>query len=91
MFSGGKGVARNREFLVFHQAVGRKAQSAIRLGNWKLVKMWAADLVELFDLSADTSEAENLAGSNPAMARRLEAQLDAFLNDVGAETRKTED
>ena len=91
VFSGEERVARNREFLVFHQAVGRKAQSAIRLGNWKLVKTWAADLVELFDLSADKSEAENLAGSNPAMARRMEAKLDAFLNDVGAETRKTED
>ena len=91
MFSGEERVARNREFLVFHQAVGRKAQSAIRLGNWKLVKTWAADLVELFDLSADKSEAENLAGRHPAMAQRLEAKLDAFLSDVGAETRKTED
>ena len=90
-FEGGTTVARNRDFLIFHQAVGRKAQSALRLGNWKIVKTWADDLVELFDLSNDKGETANLAGEKPERARAMEAELDSFLAEVGAETRKTED
>ena len=91
VFGGGKQVPRNREFLIFHQAVGRKAQSAIRLRDWKLVKTWASGLVELFDLSTDPSESENLAERNPEIAQALQVELDGFLDEVGAETRKTED
>ena len=90
-FEGGTVVARNRDFLVFHQAVTRNAQSALRVGNWKIVKTWAKDVVELFDLSNDKGETANLAGRQPQRARDLETKLDAFLAEVGAETRKTED
>ena len=78
-------------YLVFHQAVGRRAQSALRLGRWKLVKTWASELLELFDLSEDVGETRNLAKENSDQARRLHALLTRFLDDVGAETRKTED
>ncbi len=57
-------VSRNREFLILHQAVGRRAQTALRLGNWKLVKTWARDQLELFDLSRDIGETRNLAHEN---------------------------
>ncbi|MCY4596035.1 MAG: sulfatase-like hydrolase/transferase [Bryobacterales bacterium] len=90
-FDGGTVVARNRDFLIFHQAVTRNAQSALRVGNWKIVKTWAKDVVELFDLSNDKGETANLAGRQPQRARDLETKLDAFLAEVGAETRKTED
>ena len=90
-FGGGTTVARERDFLVFHQAVARKAQSALRLEDWKIVKNWANDVVELFDLSNDRGETANLAASQPQRARELEARLDAFLAAVGAETRQTED
>ena len=83
-------VERRRDFLVFHQAVGRRAQSGLRRGKWKLVKTWAADQLELFDLSKDVGEAENLAAEEPRQARRLDAMLTDFLADVGAETQKTE-
>lgn len=85
------GVARQRDFLVFHQAVGRRAQSALRLGDWKLVRTWAHDLVELFNLSEDIGEDRNLADEHPRRAQRLDMLLNQFLSAVGAETRKTED
>ncbi len=92
LFRGESGpVDRRREYLIFHQAVGRRAQSALRLGRWKLVKTWASELLELFDLSEDLGETRNLAKENPDQARRLHALLTEFLDDVGAETRKTED
>lgn len=88
---GGTAVSRQRDFLVFHQSVSRRAQSAIRQGRWKLVKTWARNEVELFDLGADIGEANNLAREEPAIARKLHRALVGFLSDVEAETRKTED
>lgn len=83
-------VDRQEDFLVFHQAVSRNAQSALRLGRWKIVKTWATGLVELFDLSEDAGEARSLAESNPERRDQLHAMLTGFLSRVGAETRKTE-
>ena len=91
VFGGGAEVARNRDFLMFHQAVGRRAQTAIRHGKWKLVKTWAEDLVELFDLSEDVGETKNLAPHNPSKAGRLHRAMTDYLAEVGAETRKTKD
>ena len=84
-------VNRRRAFLVFHQAVGRRAQTAIRQGKWKLVKTWADDLIELFDLTADIGESRNLAGLHREQAQRMQRAMEAFLAEVRAETRRKED
>ena len=91
VFRGGTVVPRQREFLVFHQSVSRRAQSAIRFGRWKLVKTWAQNEIELFDLAVDVGEANNLAASRPAKANELHQALRGFLSEVGAETRRTQD
>ena len=44
-------VKRQRPYLIFHQAVDRNAQSALRWGNLKLVKTWKTGKLELFDLA----------------------------------------
>ena len=86
----GKGkVERQRPYLIFHHAVDRKAQSAIREGDYKLVKTWKEDKLELFDLSKDVSEENNLADKMPEKVKDLENKLVAFLSEVGAETRQT--
>ena len=86
---GGDTVIRTKPFLIFHQAVARKAQSAIREGDFKLVKNWDQKRVELFDLSNDRSEARDLSLTMPEIRKDLEGKLNEFLADVGAETRKT--
>ncbi len=87
--SGGQGhVERQQPFLVFHQAVKRNPQSALIQGDYKLVKTWQPDRLELFDLAADVGESKNLAESRPEVAARLHRQLVGFLNQVGAETRQ---
>ena len=91
LFDGGDEVDRSREFLIFHQAVGRKAQTALRHGWWKLVKTWADDSIELFDLATDLGETRNLAGQHRKQADLLHRLMTDFLEEVGAETRKTED
>lgn len=89
VLTGGDTVKRARPFLVFHQAVDRKARSAIREGDFKLVKTWSTKRVELFDLASDRSEAHDLSHAQPGKRTELEAKLDAFLAEVGAETRQT--
>jgi len=87
----GKGeVKRNRPYLIFHHAVNRRPQSAIREGNFKLVKTWEQNKLELFDLSKDVSEANNLAEEMPEKTLELEEKLVSFLEEVGAETKRTE-
>ena len=83
-------VARSNPFLVFHQAVDRDPQSAIRAGDFKLVKTWPKNRLELFDLSKDLSEANDLSGSMPGKTRELDTLLNTYLKQVGAETRQTE-
>jgi len=82
-------VKRMRPYLIFHHAVDRKPQSAIREGNLKLVKTWEQDKLELFDLSVDVSEEHNLAGEMPDKVKELEGKLVSFLSEVEAETKRT--
>ena len=87
----GKGkVRRNNPYLIFHQSVDRKAQSAIREGNYKLVKTWRTQQLELFDLSKDIGEENNLAEEMPEKVKDLDEKLTNFLSVVKAETKKTE-
>ena len=90
VLGGGAEVSRSREFLIFHQAVGRRAQTALRRGRWKLVKTWANDSIELFDLATDVGETRNLKRQRPKQADLLHRLMTDFLGKVGAETRKTE-
>ena len=86
----GKGkVERERPYLIFHHAVDRKAQSAIREGNFKLVKTWKGNQLELFDLSKDVSEENNLAQKMPEKVKDLEEKLVSFLSEFGAEKQQT--
>jgi arylsulfatase A len=90
LMNGGQGaVRRQRPFLIFHHAVDRKAQSAIREGNFKLVKTWKGHQLELFDLSQDLSESNDLSKKMPTKTEELHTKLVAFLTEVDAETRQT--
>ncbi|MDP7206327.1 MAG: hypothetical protein QGH11_12205, partial [Pirellulaceae bacterium] len=87
--NGDGAVERPRPFLVFHQGVNRNPISSIRVGDYKLVKTWSRNRLELFDLSKDLSEAEDLSGRQQERTRQLDALLTEFLEEVGAETRRT--
>lgn len=91
LHNGGRGVVnRPHPFLVFHQAVDRSATSAIRLENYKLVKTWANNQLELFDLSNDLSETNDLSKRMKSKTQELHTLLTNYLSAVGAETRRTE-
>ncbi len=62
----------------FHELGGRQA---IRKGNWKLVKYNVRKpdraTIELFNLSTDMGELNNLAAANPELVKELGALMDA--------------
>jgi uncharacterized sulfatase len=56
------------------------AQSAIREGNWKLLRGGQREY--LFDLDADPEEKKNLAADNPEIVKRLRAQLESWAGEL---------
>ncbi|MYF70460.1 MAG: DUF4976 domain-containing protein [Proteobacteria bacterium] len=60
-------------------------QSAIRLGDYKLIKYYEGNKTALFDLSNDVRERNNLAVQMPEKAAELEALLDEYLVSVNAD------
>jgi arylsulfatase A-like enzyme len=83
-------VERNSPFLIFHQAANRKPISAIRWGDYKLVKDWRFDKFELFDLSKDIEEKNDLSKEMPELVEKLNDALTRFLDQANAETQQTE-
>jgi len=81
-------VQRSNPFLLFHQAVARTAQTALIQGDYKLVKTWRDNRLELFDLSKSVGENLNLSEKLPDMKEKLHELMTGYLNNVGAETRK---
>jgi arylsulfatase A-like enzyme len=82
-------IQRVNPFLIFHQAVARKAQTSLRLGDFKLIKTWEGNRLELFDMSKSLSEKNNIAKKLPSKTDELHQMMIQFLNEVGAETSKT--
>ena len=58
--------------------------SAIRSGNFKLLRNYDDGSLELYDLKNDLSEQHNLATQRPALADRLQRQLAQWLRQTGA-------
>lgn len=58
--------------------------SAIREGAYKLIKYYDDDSFELYDLSKDTGEKQNLAGQSPELDARLADKLDRWLRETNA-------
>jgi arylsulfatase len=75
-----RGQQRERSEPIFWEFSGNHA---VREGNWKLVaersKEW-----ELYDLSQDRTETNDLATDHPDVVRRLGSRYDAWANRVGA-------
>jgi len=58
--------------------------SAVREGTYKLIKHYDDDSVELYDLSKDIGEKNNLAARLPEKAKELRQKLDKWLRQSGA-------
>ncbi|MCL5270980.1 MAG: sulfatase-like hydrolase/transferase [bacterium] len=86
----GKGaVTRVIPGLVFHRPGFGPGYSVYRSGNWKLVITWGPDdqpsKKELFDLSKDIGEQNNLAATQPDKTAQMWGVLSKYLKEVNAE------
>lgn len=59
--------------------------SSITVGDWKLIRHILSGDVELFDLSADPEEANDLSSAHPERTERLAKMLDSHLQSSGAQ------
>ncbi len=57
--------------------------AVVRAGNWKLLE-WSEGKTELFDLSRDIGENNDLAARAPARVRQMSAMIRAWKHEVGA-------
>ncbi|MCS6864478.1 MAG: sulfatase-like hydrolase/transferase [Gemmataceae bacterium] len=63
---------------------GGKPCSAIRHGDYKLIRHYENDRFELFNIATDISEHRNLVAEKPAIVRELSDKLAAWLKAVEA-------
>ena len=66
----------------FH--TGNRLGSAIREGDFKLIRNYDDESLELCNLATDIGETQNLAATDPATTGRLKTKLDAWLKSSGA-------
>ena len=59
--------------------------TAIRAGDWKLIRYYNDGRQELYNLKDDVGESENLLEHMPEKATEMEAQLNAMLKEHGVE------
>lgn len=80
-------VKRPREELVFHfpHYQGDAPHSAIFLGDLKLLHFYEDNHDELYDLSKDIGERNDLAAQRPTETKKLRERLDKYLADVDAQ------
>jgi arylsulfatase A-like enzyme len=76
-----RGVAQpSHEFLYweFHE---RGFQQAVRMGQWKAVRLKVNTPLELYDLQSDPGEQRDVAATNPEVVARIEAYLKTARTD----------
>ena len=85
---GNKGkICRPHDYLVFHFPwYNGEPESAIRMGNLKLLKNLDRNEGMLFDLSNDIEEKNDLKNVFPEKYNLLNKNLNQYLDSVGAET-----
>lgn len=59
--------------------------SAIREGPYKLIKFYDNDSLQLYDLSKDISEKQNLATKHPKIAALLATKIESWLRETNAQ------
>jgi arylsulfatase A-like enzyme len=70
--------ASGHETLFFEHEGG----AAVRSGDWKLVRLNPRRLWELYDLSSDRTETQNIANREPERVKELSAAWERWYNEV---------
>lgn len=84
----------DREALFFHYPhyyATTSPVSAVRVGDWKLMRYYEDSRVELYDLANDLGESRNLAPERPDLVEELLARLKAWWARVSAQHPRPSD
>lgn len=78
-----------REEIYFHFPnyawhMDNRLGGAVRSDNWKLIRNYDDDSLELYDMSKDLSEKNNLVAKRPKIATRLNRGLTQWLRETNA-------
>jgi arylsulfatase A-like enzyme len=86
LLSGASGsLGRERVFWHFPCYVGGGSpSSAMRQGDWKIIEFFETQTVEIYDLSKDPGERNDLSASMPGKASELAEALHAWQEQTGA-------
>lgn len=58
--------------------------SVVRKGKWKLIENYESETFELYDLTCDVSEREDLSSKFPKVVKSLSSLLDKWKSDINA-------
>ncbi len=79
----------DREAIYWHYPhyhnLGAKPYSAIRMGDWKLIRFLEDDSYELYNLKEDISEANDLLSQYPEKVEEMKTKLFAWYKEVDAQ------
>lgn len=65
----------NRHDVLYWEFHEGGTQQAVRMGNWKAVRLLPGKPLELYDLATDPTEKTDVATSNPKVVAKIEAYL----------------
>ena len=89
LFGKSKKIKRSTKGLIFHVPYEngialKRAHSAIIQNNYKLIKFYDNNEIQLFDLNQDIYENNNIFDKKNEISKKLERTLDTYLSDVKA-------
>ena len=84
------GESRKRSGPLFWQVSSSNASASMRDGNWKLHEEGRRTPLELFDLTRDPSEQENVAKQYPQVVEELSKKLNAWKAELPKSYEKVE-
>jgi arylsulfatase A-like enzyme len=82
-------VKRPTEGMVFHRYNNGYPHSAIIMGDFKLIKFWKTDMIELYNLPEDIGERTDLSEQMPEKAKAMYHRLIVYLQATDHEILQT--